>query len=50
MIQHKYFQKLLKVPQLNKLLRQGDVIPSLPKRLIAKTPHLFSVYATTIDC
>lgn len=35
-IQHKYFQKLLKVPQLNKLLRQGDVIPSLPKRLFPK--------------
>ncbi len=49
-IQHKYFQKLLKVPQLNKLLRQGDVIPSLPKRLFPTPAILFSVYAATIDC
>ncbi|WP_312331277.1 lysophospholipid acyltransferase family protein [Acinetobacter variabilis] len=35
-IQHKYFQKLLKIPQLNKLLRHGDVIPSLPKNLFPK--------------
>jgi 1-acyl-sn-glycerol-3-phosphate acyltransferase len=31
-----WFQKLLKVPQLDKLLRHGDVIPSLPKHMIPK--------------
>ena len=35
-IKSKWFQKLLKVPQLDKLLRHGDVIPSLPKNLIPK--------------
>jgi len=35
-VENKYFQKLLKVPALNKLLRQGDVIPSLPKSLFPK--------------
>lgn len=35
-VQNKYFQKLLKIPQLNKLLRRGDVIPSLPSHLIPK--------------
>jgi len=35
-VEHKYFQKLLKVSALNKLLRKGDVIPSLPKSLFPK--------------
>ena len=35
-VQHQYFQKLLQVPQLNRLLRKGEVIPSLPKHLIPK--------------
>ncbi|ATO20210.1 glycerol acyltransferase [Acinetobacter sp. LoGeW2-3] len=35
-VENKYFQKLLKVPTLNKLLRKGDVIPSLPKNLFPK--------------
>lgn len=35
-IESQWFQKLLKVPQLDKLLRHGDVIPSLPKNLIPK--------------
>lgn len=35
-VQHQYFQKLLQVPQLNCLLRKGEVIPSLPKHLIPK--------------
>jgi 1-acyl-sn-glycerol-3-phosphate acyltransferase len=35
-IESKWFQKLLKVPQLDKLLRHGDVIPSLPKNIIPK--------------
>lgn len=35
-IKSKWFQKLLKVPQLDKLLRHGDVIPSLPKNIIPK--------------
>ncbi|MGE8560759.1 MAG: lysophospholipid acyltransferase family protein [Acinetobacter sp.] len=35
-IETQWFQKLLKVPQLGKLLRQGDVIPSLPKHLFPK--------------
>ena len=35
-IKSKCFQKLLKLPQLDKLLRHGDVIPSLPKNLIPK--------------
>ena len=33
-VQHQYFQKLLQVPQLSRLLRKGEVIPSLPKHLI----------------
>ena len=36
MVQHQYFQKLLQVPQLSRLLRKGEVIPSLPKHLIPK--------------
>lgn len=35
-VQHQYFQKLLQVPQLSRLLRKGEVIPSLPKHLIPK--------------
>lgn len=35
-VENKYFQKLLKVSALNKLLRKGDVIPSLPKSLFPK--------------
>ncbi|AYA68350.1 glycerol acyltransferase [Acinetobacter sp. WCHA55] len=35
-VQHQYFQELLQVPQLNRLLRKGDVVPSLPKHLIPK--------------
>jgi len=35
-VQHQYFQKLLQVPQLCRLLRKGEVIPSLPKHLIPK--------------
>lgn len=35
-VNSKAFQTLLKVPQIDKLLRHGDVIPSLPKRLIPK--------------
>lgn len=35
-VQHQYFQKLLQVPQLNRLLRKGEVIPSLPKHFIPK--------------
>lgn len=35
-VQYQYFQKLLQVPQLNRLLRKGEVIPSLPKHLIPK--------------
>ncbi len=35
-VQNKYFQKLLKIPKLGKLLRYGDVIPSLPSHLIPK--------------
>ena len=35
-VQNKYFQKLLKIPKLGKLLRHGDVIPSLPSHLIPK--------------
>ena len=35
-VESQWFQKLLKVPQLDKLLRHGDVIPSLPKNLIPK--------------
>ncbi|KGT47079.1 MULTISPECIES: lysophospholipid acyltransferase family protein [Acinetobacter] len=35
-VENKYFQKILKVPALNKLLRKGDVIPSLPKNPFPK--------------
>ncbi|MGF2879284.1 1-acyl-sn-glycerol-3-phosphate acyltransferase [Acinetobacter johnsonii] len=35
-VQHQYFQKLLQVPQLSRLLRKGEVIPSLPKHFIPK--------------
>jgi 1-acyl-sn-glycerol-3-phosphate acyltransferase len=35
-VESQWFQKLLKVPQLDKLLRHGDVIPSLPKHMIPK--------------
>ncbi|MCG2608213.1 acyltransferase family protein [Acinetobacter sp. SM34] len=35
-VESHWFQKLLKVPQLDKLLRHGDVIPSLPKNMIPK--------------
>ena len=35
-VQHQYFQKLLQVQQLSRLLRKGEVIPSLPKHLIPK--------------
>jgi len=35
-VENKYYQKLLKVSALNKLLRKGDVIPSLPKSLFPK--------------
>lgn len=35
-VQHQYFQKLLQVPQLSRLLRKGEVIPSLAKHLIPK--------------
>ena len=35
-VQHQYFQKLLQVPQLSRLLRKGEVILSLPKHLIPK--------------
>lgn len=35
-IQNKYFQKLLKIPKLGKLLRNGEVIPSLPSHFIPK--------------
>lgn len=35
-VQQQYFQKLLQVPQLSRLLRKGEVIPSLPKHLIPK--------------
>lgn len=35
-VQHQYFQKLLQVPQLSRLLHKGEVIPSLPKHLIPK--------------
>ena len=35
-VENKYFQKILTVPVLNKLLRKGDVIPSLPKNLFPK--------------
>ncbi len=35
-VQHQYFQKLQQVPQLSRLLRKGEVIPSLPKHLIPK--------------
>ncbi|CAB1213266.1 lysophospholipid acyltransferase family protein [Acinetobacter bouvetii] len=31
-----WFQKLLKLPKLDQLLRHGDVIPSLPKNIIPK--------------
>ena len=35
-VQHQYFQKLLQVPQLSRLLRKGEVNPSLPKHFIPK--------------
>ncbi len=35
-VQHQYFQKLLQVPQLSRLLRKGGGDPSLPKHLIPK--------------
>ena len=35
-VQHQYFQKLLQVPQLSRLLCKGEVIPSLAKHLIPK--------------
>ncbi|WP_180163003.1 MULTISPECIES: 1-acyl-sn-glycerol-3-phosphate acyltransferase [unclassified Acinetobacter] len=35
-IEHRWFKQLLKIQKLDKLLRHGDVIPSLPKRIIPK--------------
>ena len=35
-VEHRWFKQLLKIQKLDKLLRHGDVIPSLPKRIIPK--------------
>lgn len=42
----KWFQKILNIPRLGKLLRQGEVIPSIPKNLIPKRiPFYFQFLA-----
>jgi len=48
-VQHRLFQKLLTVPQLDKLLRHGDVIPSLPKHLIPKRVPFYSQFLPPVE-
>lgn len=48
-VQHRLFQKLLKVPQLDKLLRHGDVIPSLPKHLIPKRVPFYFQFLPPVE-
>ena len=35
-VENRWFKQLLKIEKLDQLLRHGDVIPSLPKRIIPK--------------
>ncbi len=48
-VQHRLFQKLLKVPHMDKLLRHGDVIPSLPKHLIPKRVPFYFQFLPPIE-
>ncbi|MBU3847292.1 MAG: acyltransferase family protein [Candidatus Acinetobacter avistercoris] len=36
LLEKSWFKKILSVPKIGKLLRQGDVIPSIPKNIIPK--------------
>lgn len=36
LLKQKWFQKILSYPKLGKLLRQGEIIPSIPKNIIPK--------------
>lgn len=36
LLNQKWFQKILDVPKIGKLLRQGEIFPSLPKNIIPK--------------
>ena len=43
LLEKKWFKKLLAVPKIGKLLRQGDVLPSIPKNIIPKrVPFYFN--------
>ncbi len=35
-VEHRWFKQLLKIQKIDKLLRHGDVIQFLPKRIIPK--------------
>lgn len=48
-IDHPYFQKILKIPTLRKLLRHGDVIPSLPKNIIPKRVPFYFQFSERVS-
>ncbi|NHB58490.1 acyltransferase family protein [Acinetobacter sp. 194] len=41
LLEQKWFKKLLTVPSIGKLLRNGEVIPSVPKNIIPKRVHFY---------